>query len=224
MSHRDISPGVPWPQGYPAFSKMDVNNSGSVNSTDIEIVNRYAGSCHMITSGGPALGIVSNTVFYSEDAGETREYLPDIRIRTSPSSGSSSTNWIRIARISLDGQSQAASLKIDVTGSSDSGGSGYSATIYLATKQQAALGNDPVGKVYISNCVGLSATTVKAIITDVTSSESTIDLYVQAVRTYMVFNTRVINEVKRDNPGIYYSMGDWETDLPDGTQLTTTVI
>ncbi len=67
---RDISPGVPWPSGYPKLARMDVNADGRVSSSDInEIYQVVKGSEGLMDAGGNRMGVDSGGVWAQKDQG-----------------------------------------------------------------------------------------------------------------------------------------------------------
>lgn len=69
--HKDISPGVSWPAGYPDFARMDVNDNGAVNSSDVYEIFTHQPSGDRVANGNGQLGINSIGPWLSHDGGET---------------------------------------------------------------------------------------------------------------------------------------------------------
>lgn len=73
---RDIEPGKPWPEGYPSFHRMDVDNNGTINSADMDAIFRRSIQRDRIfsTSETYQAGIDSTGFWISDDNGATKDY------------------------------------------------------------------------------------------------------------------------------------------------------
>lgn len=94
MMKEDIAPGIPWPNGYPPFERMDLNSDGFVNSIDITMLIRESNHKPMIANINNVLGIDSNGVWYSDDWGDTKKRVTNTLYGT-PQTGWSNANGIR---------------------------------------------------------------------------------------------------------------------------------
>ena len=86
MMKEDIAPGIPWPNGYPPFERMDLNADGYVNSIDITMLIRESNHKPMIANINTVLGIDSSGLWFSNDWGDTKN-----RMEGSNANG----NWIK---------------------------------------------------------------------------------------------------------------------------------
>lgn len=137
----------------------------------------------------------------------------------SANSGVNSSYWLKIATITFTYRYGGSSAIISVLGNTSTTGAAYSGEIEIVAIQQAALGSAPFGRVSISNGINMPTTAVKAIITQNTVSVTVIELYVLSMNTYRNISTRVINYTGPQF--INMEMGEWQANLPAGTQFTT---
>ncbi|MDD4095926.1 MAG: dockerin type I domain-containing protein, partial [Oscillospiraceae bacterium] len=69
------TPGVAWPNGFPSFSRMDMNGDGMVSSSDATYWSIGANVPDRITLGNRMLGLDYVGVWASGDSGATKTYI-----------------------------------------------------------------------------------------------------------------------------------------------------
>lgn len=136
-------------------------------------------------------------------------------------SGNSTTKWCRIATFQMTARFARISTTILITGGASTGGLPYTAMLHLSVVQQNVMGEPPFGRLCIGNNTGLSTTSVKAIMTAMTSSVTEFQIWIQSVHTYKTFKGKVLDEY---NPGTNssYALSGWvaEESLPDDPELS----
>ena len=209
---------------YPPKSRMDVNDDGNVDSNDLLLIYQNMQNADRVTTSlGLQAGMASSGFWLSSDWGTTKQYQPNQTPRSSASSGASgASNWLKVAEFVFSSRYTYVASKILIMGSPSTAGVGYGVTLYFTAIQQNAFASNPLGNLYIMDCITVGTGNVAAIITEASADQSVVEVYVQSVHTYKSVTSALINDVGSASKS--YTQGTWQASLPAGTAMTVTKV
>ena len=210
---------------YPPESRMDVNDDGTVDANDLLLIYQNIPNADRVsTSLGLQAGIASGGLWVSSNWGTTKYYQPDASCVTSDSAGAGgSTKWVKIATVNFGSRYTYAAVKLLVMGSPSTAGVGYGASLYFTAIQQNAFASNPLGRLYISDCVNIGTGDVAAIITATEADYSEVEIWVKAVHDYKVLSYSLINKVGSASITLHKTIA-WAASATAGTAMTVTQV